>query len=998
MKTIKILGDTLNKVTDTSAVFKFRLWNDGLAQDVTGKTVSVTIANASGYLFDVTPKNNGTEVELDFSDAKLKELTPDTYKLEINVTNADGDIEVYPSNGAVEFLVTRNLKSQAGTLVPQVTFDAVLEGVDKKIADYIASGKAKGDKGDPGEISGTIGGRNYILNSKATYTTGAGNFPTSVPISFFSNKTVTLSAQVDYDNVTAVSGNGRVGVEFVMKNSDTQKNAYIGAWSKPKVGDSFHGRVSETIDFTGIKLDSANSSTPNVLGQGVYFQGVTGTNVAVSNIKFEIGATATDWTPAPEDKADDSRVVHTIGNETIHDNKVFDGSVMFKGDIKPVDLGNYHVDGITNAGTYKSYGNIQGLPGQAYGVLEVVKNDTDVLQRYTQTNTDTPFTWQRLKNNNIGGWSNWISVTTANTLSSQEINNDQSLIDLNTDKAIYNPYERVEFEGYVSSNLGKIKVEYYRREVLIDTQTIPFMAGIVNWSWYLPSADKEQYYAKVTVITNSGEGNPQYVAINVDSSGKNIPIMGFLSLYGEYNPNNEKKVINDLKRHHINYIQYYDCYERPEHLIRTNLTGEDSQAGTAADYWKDLARRQIRADVLREYINLGKKSGIKNMLYVPWGNTSHTSGDGITKEMLLFNDGYKSVDGDLSAVTETLSGGDGKWARYSLMQANPGHSAFKNMLFGSAQKALEVMGFDGLHIDTLGPNYGNTYTFGGISYGNEKAAEDMPSFINDASSFLNTDSWKKQGSNIRMSFNNVGSWGIDNLANNVNLDFLYAEQWPDMGNKTYGDMIKKIMDINNKSSWQRVVIPAYMHKDATGSSSTFNTNGVILTNLVIMASGATHIELGEHMLCSEYFANNSLFMNDDLKNWETKYYDFLVAYSRMFNIKNYTSNTFSASHKILHNDFSRDFEITAIEQEDDYLSAVSLINTKDINGDDWRDSNFDRNEPTKLTNVGLGFKFKPKAVYYCTIENPQPKKLVPDDNNYVFIPEVDRYTLVYAYK
>ncbi|MBC6498539.1 hypothetical protein H7R52_07075 [Weissella confusa] len=46
----------------------------------------------------------------------------------------------------------------------------------------------------------------------------------------------------------------------------------------------------------------------------------------------------------------------------------------------------------------------------------------------------------------------------------------------------------------------------------------------------------------------------------------------------------------------------------------------------------------------------------------------------------------------------------------------------------------------------------------------------------------------------------------------------------------------------------------------------------------------------------------------------------------------------------------------------------------------------------------LGFKFKPKAVYYCTIENPQPKKLVPDDNNYVFIPEVDRYTLVYAYK
>ena len=29
MKTVKILGDTLNKVADTSTVFYFRLWNEG---------------------------------------------------------------------------------------------------------------------------------------------------------------------------------------------------------------------------------------------------------------------------------------------------------------------------------------------------------------------------------------------------------------------------------------------------------------------------------------------------------------------------------------------------------------------------------------------------------------------------------------------------------------------------------------------------------------------------------------------------------------------------------------------------------------------------------------------------------------------------------------------------------------------------------------------------------------------------------------------------------
>ena len=153
MKQIVILGDTFNKVSDTSSEFRFNLIKDTVIQDVTGKTVSVTIANASGYLFDITPKNNGTEVKLDFSDDKLKELTPDTYKLEINVTNTDGNVEIYPSNGAVEFLVTRNLKSHTGTLVPQITFDTVLadvkKAVDEKVADYVKT-IAKGDKGDTG--------------------------------------------------------------------------------------------------------------------------------------------------------------------------------------------------------------------------------------------------------------------------------------------------------------------------------------------------------------------------------------------------------------------------------------------------------------------------------------------------------------------------------------------------------------------------------------------------------------------------------------------------------------------------------------------------------------------------------------------------------------------------------------------------------------------------------------------------------------------------------
>jgi hypothetical protein len=150
MKIVKILGDTVNKVADTSTVFDFRLFNEGQAQDVASKTASFTIANDSGYLFDLPAAVDGSVVSLDFSNELLKQLTPDTYHMEVSVTNSDGDVEVYPSQGTIDFRVGKNLHGTQGKLVPQITFDTVLASVDEKIADYIASGEAKGPKGDTG--------------------------------------------------------------------------------------------------------------------------------------------------------------------------------------------------------------------------------------------------------------------------------------------------------------------------------------------------------------------------------------------------------------------------------------------------------------------------------------------------------------------------------------------------------------------------------------------------------------------------------------------------------------------------------------------------------------------------------------------------------------------------------------------------------------------------------------------------------------------------------
>lgn len=855
MRYIRNISDDQNKSGDTDNIFRFNLLQGDDVFNFGDYPISINIANSSGYILSMVPeKEFGNSVlKLDFNDQSLKSLTPDNYLLEVEVKFPDGTTATFPTKGGMPFAVNSNLKNTAGHLVPTVTFDEVLDAVDEKVNNYLAT-VAKGDKGDTGPVG-------------------------------------------------------------PMGEVDTTKDY------------TFTGKTSLSGGFT-----------------------------------FNL-----------------------------------------------TDLGVYHVDGITRSGSYSSNGTLTGLPvTPAYGVLDVESNATDTKQIFTQTNVDRPVTWSRVKNNNIGGWSNWVLTFGYSDLNISEVSNDPALIDLATDKTMYAPYEGVTFKGYPNANSGKVNIEYWKREQRVATQTVRFSSSEVTWKWYLPSDDNEQYIAKIVVTTEGGRTSTQYYAINVASNSNNLPIMGFLSSYTTYDPKTQRNVMNWLKRTHMNYIQYYDSYYRPENFLAVDDTqfreGVDANnpqgvgvTGTAADYWSDLSRHNVRKDVLQKYVEIGQEYGMKNMLYIPWGNTSYVDTEhGITPEMLLFPTVADAKAHNVSSVPATLTGGTGQWARYSLMKANPSSSAFKNMLFTSAKKALQAIGFDGLHIDTLGPNYGGVYTIDGAEYSNDFAASNgMPNFINDAATFFNNDSWMKQGKNIRMGFNNVGSWGINALANNQNIDYLYAEQWPDMGNTTYNDMFNHVKDIVTSDTRGRAVIPAYIHKGYTGSGN-FDDNGVILLDLVIMAAGGTHLELGEHMLRSEYFPDVGLGLSDYLKNWLVQYYDFLVAYRRMFTPSSFTNTITSSSHAISVNSIDAT-KLSVVEKTDSTLQALSLINTNGLNGSEWQDNQLNRNKPNALTNVNLKFNFTPKSVYYVTIENPIPQDLTVT-NNAVTVPSVDRYAMVYAYK
>ena len=155
MKTIENILDGVNKFGDTETVFRLMLKDGDDYVSLDNKHVVLNIANSYGLVLSMPLTNQvGYTIELDFKSEELSKLTPDAYKLEFEVTTTDGDIAKFPTKDGLPFHITNNLKQTQGTLIPTITFDEVLSAVDDKVNEYVHTIQ-KGDKGDTGETGAT---------------------------------------------------------------------------------------------------------------------------------------------------------------------------------------------------------------------------------------------------------------------------------------------------------------------------------------------------------------------------------------------------------------------------------------------------------------------------------------------------------------------------------------------------------------------------------------------------------------------------------------------------------------------------------------------------------------------------------------------------------------------------------------------------------------------------------------------------------------------------
>lgn len=304
MRYIRNISDDQNKSGDTDNIFRFNLLQGEDIFNFGDYPISINIANSSGYILSMVPeKEFGNSIlKLDFNDQSLKSLTPDNYLLEVEVKYPDGTTATFPTKGGMPFTVNSNLKSTTGHLVPTVTFDEVLDAVDKKVNNYLAT-VVKGDKGDKGDTG--------VINTTADYTwTGNNKFTTPIDASFknrwYSNA---------FNDIKTVAKDMTNFAGFWSFHTNDVANTPFGGWSTLQV-----------VPWYG------NSSVAGVM----YLKSIELNDLWYTTISLSSSNDTINWIKI----ADDATVVHKTGTETVSGDKTFTGNNTFTQNISGNITGN----------------------------------------------------------------------------------------------------------------------------------------------------------------------------------------------------------------------------------------------------------------------------------------------------------------------------------------------------------------------------------------------------------------------------------------------------------------------------------------------------------------------------------------------------------------------------------------------------------------------------------------------------------------------------------
>ena len=504
-------------------------------------------------------------------------------------------------------------------------------------------------------------------------------------------------------------------------------------------------------------------------------------------------------------------------------------------------------------------------------------------------------------------------------------------VSLSTDKACYKPGETVTFTA-VGTVPADAKVRYRTQTEVVAEQA----ASGQTWTWTAPNADFTGYL--VDVYRTESDGSETVlgtIGVDVSSDWTRFPRYGFVATFDA--SKTAAGVIEQemafLNRCHINGVQFQDWHNKHHWPLGGTRDKLD-------EVYKDIANRDVYTSVIKKYIDVQHSYGMKAMFYnLCFGALSDAAQDGVKEEWYLFKD-TKHSQKDSHDLPDS-------W-KSDIYLVNPANKEWQQYIGDRNDDVYANFDFDGYQIDQLGDR-GNLYTYDG---GKANLQLGYESFVK---------AMKERHPGKRLVMNAVSSYGTYSIAQG-DVDFLYNELWD---SESSFSSIRDI--IHNNELYGRhdlqTVFAAYMNYTKADNPGEFNTPGVLLTDAVMFALGGSHLELGDHMLCKEYFPNDNLTMSQELRDAIVRYYDFMTAYQNLLRgggteteagVSSTSDVKVAAWPPVIGN-------VTAFSRQVGDKKVVHLLNFMDADNLSWRDMNGTMPEPRLVEGLPLRMKATAKV-------------------------------------
>lgn len=510
---------------------------------------------------------------------------------------------------------------------------------------------------------------------------------------------------------------------------------------------------------------------------------------------------------------------------------------------------------------------------------------------------------------------------------------------LRTDKAAYKPGETVALSTNALPE-GKSTIRYTHLGQTIAEQPLTAL----QWTWQPPQEDFRGYMAEIHGTT-SDHRDTVYAAIGIDVSSdpSRYPRNGFLSQYDKMTDKQINALMDKLCRYHINYVQFQDWHWKHHHPL----------AGTVAapmDVWTDIISRNCYRTTVDGYINAAHQRGMLTLFYnLAYGVLDDYKSDGISVEWLLFKDKNHTTH-DMHPLKSPF--------KSSIYLANPANADWRAYLRERNDEVYAVFDFDGWQIDQLG-NRGTLYDYKGnkVDYG-----ATFGSFINNE---------KSARPDKRIVMNAVNQFGQKGQIAPAQVDFCYTEVWNHSDSNGFTIFSDIITNNNEWSGGKATVLAAYLnYKYGRRGRALFNTPGILMATAAASAWGGTILQMGEHMLCHEYFPSDNLSMSEELRRAMIDYYDFAVAYENVLregdNSTWYGVDMTAADPKVVFNRWApRKGQIATVGRHVGNRDIIHLLSYRNATHLDWCDTEGNQGEPDLLTNqqVSFGLSRQPKHIY-----------------------------------